>query len=90
MLSNTGQKISPHAEKCMLFMQAANQMKRAPVSHHCASALLEQLHQAMAGKNDPTTSKNAPIENTDFAKGSQAELNIAITTHIDNRFEQLE
>lgn len=73
MLSNTGQKISPSAEKCMLFMQTAKQMKGIGGNAQSSTALLEHMKQALANREAPST-----------------ELEAALKTHIDNKFEQLE
>lgn len=69
---NTGQKISPNAEKCMLFMQTAKQMKGIE-NAQSPTTLLEQMKQALANREAPSS-----------------ELETALKTHIDNKFEQLE
>ncbi|XP_018791395.1 PREDICTED: uncharacterized protein LOC108970451 [Bactrocera latifrons] len=69
---NTGQKISPNAEKCMLFMQTAKQMQSMG-NVQSNSTLLEHMKQALANRETHSS-----------------ELEAALKTHIDNRFEQLE
>ncbi|XP_017483702.1 PREDICTED: uncharacterized protein LOC108372503 [Rhagoletis zephyria] len=91
MLSS--QKISPSAEKCMLFMKAANQMKGVAGGGQSSLALLEQMKTALAGK---VQSAKGGEDYSNINEGNSPNpahlplLDPVLKTHIDNKFDQLE
>lgn len=77
---NTGQKISPNAEKCMLFMQKAKQMQGMG-NVQSSTTLLEQMKQALANREAPSLELEATLKTHIDNKFEQLERKI--TTHLN-------
>ncbi|XP_053945172.1 uncharacterized protein LOC128854794 [Anastrepha ludens] len=93
MLSNTGQNISPSAEKCMLVMQAANQIKGFAGTGQSSLSFFDQMKQTLADRiHSATVKEDYSNKNTEnMAEESPLpELETALKTHIDHKFSELE